>query len=100
MKNTYTIPEVERENIQKVVSRFQKKAAAYGKSLNVQFGEAYATERKIYENRQDWETGATTLVFVRTELVEVLTSQSTAKLSARMAIPWLPRLSISAAAIL
>ena len=71
MENTYTIPEVERENIQKVVSRFQKKAAAYGKSLNVQFGEAYATERKIYENRQDWETGATTLVFVRTELVEV-----------------------------
>lgn len=71
MKNTYTIPEVERENIQKVVSRFQKKAAAYGKSLIVQFGEAYATERKIYENRQDWETGATTLVFVRTELVEV-----------------------------
>lgn len=71
MENTYTIPEVERENIQKVIARFQKKAATYGKSLNVQFGEAYATERKIYDKRLDWETGATTFAVVGTELVEV-----------------------------
>lgn len=45
---TYTIPEIERENVQKLVSRFQKKAASYGQEASFQFGSPYAKERAIY----------------------------------------------------
>ena len=69
MENTYTIPEVERENIQKVIARCEKKAAAYGKTLNVQFGTPYATERKVYNRIFDGCTER--LALVCTQLVEV-----------------------------
>ena len=69
MENTYTIPEVERENIQKVIARYEKKAAAYGKTINVQFGAPYATERKVYNRYFDECTER--LALVGTQLVEV-----------------------------
>ena len=67
MRNAYVIPEVERENVQKVIARYQKKAARYGCELTAEFGAPYAKERKILE--YDHETGG--LHKVDTELVEV-----------------------------
>lgn len=39
MKETYTIPEIERENVLKILARYQKKAMAYGTSLTVDVAE-------------------------------------------------------------
>ena len=49
VKETYTIPESERENVLKILARYQKKAMAYGTSLTVDAGEPYATKRNVYE---------------------------------------------------
>lgn len=49
MKETYTIPMVERETVEKAIAKFQRKATAYGKALSVEYGEPYAKERTIYE---------------------------------------------------
>ena len=38
VKETYTIPESERENVLKILARYQKKAMAYGTSLTVDAG--------------------------------------------------------------
>ena len=50
MKETYTIPESERENVLKILARYRKKAMAYGTSLTVGAGEPYATKRNVCEN--------------------------------------------------
>lgn len=48
MKSTYTIPTDRRENIEKLVVRYQKKAAKYGIGLTVEYGEPYATRVPVY----------------------------------------------------
>lgn len=67
MKEIYTVPTEAREDVFKAVKRLQKKAAAYGKTLIVEEGPAYAKERKIYE--RDSETNVHHVV--DSELVEV-----------------------------
>ena len=49
MKEIYTIPVVEKENVDKAIARFMKKASAYGKLLTVESSEPYATERSIFK---------------------------------------------------
>ena len=41
MQNTYTIPEVERENVKKQLEKLQTKAAKYGCHVEFSFGETY-----------------------------------------------------------
>lgn len=53
MKNVYTIPENERENVLKLLTRYGKKAAAYGQPLSYEMGEPYATEIKVYKTGYD-----------------------------------------------
>ncbi len=48
MRNTYTIPEANREAVQKIISRFQKKAEKYSVPMAVEFGEPYAKEIPVY----------------------------------------------------
>ena len=48
MKETYCIPEAQRETIQKTVARIQKRAAKYGTPLSVEYGEPYATTVPVY----------------------------------------------------
>lgn len=67
MKETYTIPVLEKENVDKAITRFRKKAAAYGKLLSVECGEPYATERIIWQE----DDVTHTVEKVDTELVEV-----------------------------
>lgn len=67
MKETYTIPVWEKENVDKAITKFQKKAAAYGKLLTVESGEPYATERVIWQE----DDLTRTVNKVGTELVEV-----------------------------
>lgn len=55
MKSTFTIPESKREDVQKLVAKFQKKADKYGVPLSVEFGKPYGT--KIAVNRVDESTG-------------------------------------------
>ena len=66
---TYTIPTVSQEIIEKAIARYQKKAAAYGCELVATFGEPYAKERKVYEIVFD-ETGSHRHQ-VGTQLIEV-----------------------------
>ena len=42
MKQVYTIPQDRREEIEKLVAKYQKKAAKYGATLTVEYGEPYA----------------------------------------------------------
>lgn len=53
MKNVYTIPENERENVLKLLTRYSKKAVAYGQPLGYEMGEPYATEISVYETDYD-----------------------------------------------
>lgn len=48
MKNTYIIPETERDTIVKAFARYQKKAQAYGQAVSVSFGDPYAKRVGIY----------------------------------------------------
>lgn len=48
MIQTYTIPENVRQNIQKIVAGYQKKANRYGFPLSVTFGDPYVKEFPIY----------------------------------------------------
>ena len=49
MKNTYAVPQSNKEEIQKQLERLGKKAAKYGKELTWEFGEPYAKEVGIYD---------------------------------------------------
>ena len=71
MMETYTIPMVEKETIEKAIARFQKKAAAYGNTLTVQYGEPYSKERSVYEEIKDDVTHTVEHKLLYTELVEV-----------------------------
>lgn len=62
-KNVYTIPEENRAEIVKLVSRFTRKAEKYGKMFSVSYGNPYATKRDYIDN----ETGK----ILESELVEV-----------------------------
>lgn len=53
MKQTYTIPNDRREDVEKLLNRYQKKAEKYGSPLNVEYGEPYATEVPIYERDEN-----------------------------------------------
>lgn len=55
MKQTYTIPQCERERILKKLESIAKKANQYGGSLSYDTSEPYAKEIKIY-NREEPET--------------------------------------------
>lgn len=57
MRETYTVPENERENVLKLLARYGKKAAAYGQTLSYEIGEPYATEIKVYETGYDEANG-------------------------------------------
>lgn len=64
----YTIPTGKREIVEKLITRYQKKAAKYGATLRATFGEPYAKKVAIYKNdyeRQEY-------VHVGDELYEVV----------------------------
>lgn len=61
----YTIPASEREKIEKMTARLTKKAAAYGSTFSVKFGENYSTVRDIFKV----EFGVQT--FVDKQMIEV-----------------------------
>lgn len=65
---TYTIPEISREKIDKLVARHWKKAQAYGIPMTVEYGEPYCREYKVYELDPVTQTKVDT---GRTELHEV-----------------------------
>lgn len=46
--NTYTIPMSKREEVEKLVARYQRKAEKYGIPMEVTFGEPHAAEVKYY----------------------------------------------------
>lgn len=71
MKETYTIPESERENVLKILARYQKKAMAYGTSLTVDAGEPYPTKRNVYEECIDYTTGTFSRSKVGEQMIEV-----------------------------
>ncbi len=48
MKSTYTIPTDRREDIEKLVTKYQKKAEKYGVGLTVEYGEPYATRVPVF----------------------------------------------------
>lgn len=49
MKQVYTIPADRREDIEKLVAKYQKKAAKYGTPLTVEYGTPYYTSVPVYE---------------------------------------------------
>ena len=67
MKQTYTIPEARREDIEKLVAKYQKKAAKYNVALTAEYGEPYA--QKVPVRKADPATGL--IATVDTVLVEV-----------------------------
>jgi len=67
MKQTYTIPEARREDIEKLVAKYQKKAAKYNVALTAEYGEPYA--QKVPVRKADPATGL--IATVDTMLVEV-----------------------------
>ncbi len=50
MKQTYTIPVDRREDVEKLINKYQKKAIKYGTPLNVEYGEPYYTSVPVYES--------------------------------------------------
>lgn len=67
MESTYTIPEASRKNVEKIIARYQKKAAQYGTALQVKLGDPYAKEIPV--RRVDPITQ--TISTIRHELHEV-----------------------------
>jgi hypothetical protein len=49
MKQTYTIPQDRREEVEKLVARYQRKAEMYGTTLTADYGEPYAKPVPIRE---------------------------------------------------
>lgn len=70
MKDTYTIPEHERENVRKHLTRYSKKAAAYGQALGYEMGEPYAAEIAVYETGYNEADGTSQRKKVGTRMVE------------------------------
>ena len=54
MKQTYSIPQDRREEVEKLVAKYQKKAAKYGVTLTAEYGEPYA--RMVPVRKVDPET--------------------------------------------
>ena len=48
--NTYCIPTGKRAEVEKLIARYQKKAARYGVTLETTFGEPYIKKVAVYEN--------------------------------------------------
>ena len=67
MKQTYTIPQDRREDVEKLVARYQKKAAKYSVALTAEYGEPYA--QRVPVRKADPATGL--IATVDTVLVEV-----------------------------
>lgn len=67
MKQVYTIPEARREDIEKLVAKYQKKAAKYNVALTAEYGEPYA--QRVPVRKADPTTGL--IATVDTVLVEV-----------------------------
>lgn len=67
MKQVYTIPEARREDIEKLVAKYQKKAAKYNVALTAEYGEPYA--KRVPVRKEDPATGL--IATVDTVLVEV-----------------------------
>lgn len=70
MKKIYTIPENERENVLKLLTRYSKRAAAYGQALSYEMSEPYATEIKVYESGYDETNGTHYQKKVGTRMIE------------------------------
>lgn len=68
MKQTYTVRAERRDDIEKMVARYTRKAQKYGIPLTVTYGDPYAKQIKLL--RTDYETQAT--VEVGNEMVEVM----------------------------
>ena len=67
MKQVYTIPEARREDIEKLVAKYQKKAAKYSVALTAEYSEPYA--QRVPVRKADPTTGL--IATVDTVLVEV-----------------------------
>lgn len=67
----YTIPEIKRQDIEKLVKRWTAKAQAYGKSIEATLGEPYMTQRTIYEHSYCYELHSNTTREIGKENVEV-----------------------------
>ena len=67
MKETYTVMFCEKEEIDKAIARFAKKAAIYGKPFIAESGEPYTMKRDIFEP----DPVTHTLKWIDDELVEV-----------------------------
>lgn len=68
--NTYTIPMNKREEIEKLIARYQRKAQKYGATLEAAYGKPYAVEVSIYEQGYDPGQHCTYSEKVDTVLVE------------------------------
>lgn len=51
--NTYMISEARREEVEKLVQKYQQKAARYGALMEAEYGKPYATEVGVYEQGYD-----------------------------------------------
>ena len=51
--NTYVISEDKREEVEKLVQKYQRKAERYGALMEVEYGKPYATEVGVYEQGYD-----------------------------------------------
>lgn len=56
MKETFTIPQDNRERVEKLVARFGKKAAKYNKLLTVEYGAPYAERRPVWAKDHETHT--------------------------------------------
>ena len=51
--NTYMIAEDRREEVEKLIAKYQRKAERYGAQMEVEYGKPYATEVGVYEQSYD-----------------------------------------------
>lgn len=70
MKNTYTIPEIERENVTKILNRYGRKADVYGKAFSYEMGDPYAKEVAVWVEDIDPITGTTHTKKIADQMVE------------------------------
>lgn len=70
MEQSYTIPENERENVMKILTRLSKKADRYGQPLSYEAGKPYAKEINVFQTVNDYETGTSFQRMLGTRMVE------------------------------
>lgn len=50
MKETYSIPEYKRQDVEKLIARYHKKAIRYGCEMSVEYGRPYTKKIPVYKN--------------------------------------------------